>query len=40
MADARTDQQLDGFMEIRRPGAHLQDDVVADDFVLSCWASI
>ena len=34
MADARTDQQLDGFMEIRRPGAHLQDDVVADDFVL------
>ena len=34
MADARTDQQLDGFMDIRRPGAHLQDDVVADDFVL------
>jgi len=34
MADARTDQQLDGFLEIRRPGAHLQEDVVADDFVL------
>ncbi|MBV9255639.1 MAG: hypothetical protein JOZ37_01940, partial [Actinobacteria bacterium] len=30
MADA----QIDGFLEIRKPGAHLEDDVVADDFVL------
>src|SRR5262245_45237594 len=29
-----TDAQLDGFFEIRKPGAHLDGDVVADDFVL------
>jgi hypothetical protein len=29
-----TDEQLDGFLAIRKPGAHLDDDVVADDFVL------
>jgi hypothetical protein len=28
------DEQLDGFLEIRKPGAHLEEDVVADDFVL------
>jgi hypothetical protein len=34
MSEASTDQQLDGFLEIRKPGAHLHDEVVADDFVL------
>jgi len=34
MSEASTDQQLDGFLEIRKPGAHLDDEVVADDFVL------
>jgi hypothetical protein len=29
-----TDPQLDEFLEIRKPGAHLDDGVVADDFVL------
>jgi hypothetical protein len=29
-----TDQQLDEFLEIRKPGAHLEEGVVADDFVL------
>jgi hypothetical protein len=29
-----TDSQLEEFLEIRKPGAHLQEDVVADDFVL------
>jgi hypothetical protein len=28
------DLQLDEFLEIRKPGAHLDEDVVADDFVL------
>ena len=28
------DDQLDQFLEIRKPGAHLEEDVVADDFVL------
>jgi hypothetical protein len=28
------DSQLDEFFEIRKPGAHLEDNVVADDFVL------
>jgi len=32
--DPTTDSQLDGFLEIRKPGAHLEEDVVADDFVL------
>lgn len=35
MSEAKTDQQLDEFLEIRRPGAHLDEDVIADDdFVL------
>ena len=37
MADATPDtttSQLDDFLELRKPGAHLEDDVVADDFVL------
>ena len=29
-----TDAQLDEFLEIRKPGAHLEEGVVADDFVL------
>jgi hypothetical protein len=33
MPDA-TDAQLDSFLEIRKPGAHLDEEVVADDFVL------
>ena len=33
--DAVPDPQLDEFLEIRKPGAHLQEDVVADDFVLA-----
>jgi hypothetical protein len=33
VADA-TDPQLDEFLEIRKPGAHLDDEVVPDDFVL------
>ena len=28
------DAQLDEFFEVRKPGAHLEEDVVADDFVL------
>jgi len=28
------DEQLDGFLEIRKPGAHLEEGVIADDFVL------
>jgi hypothetical protein len=28
------DAQLEGFLEIRKPGAHLEEGVVADDFVL------
>ncbi|HZM30286.1 MAG TPA: hypothetical protein VFB77_07330 [Acidimicrobiales bacterium] len=36
MSEPTTDQQqLDGFLEIRKPGAHLEDEAaVADDFVL------
>ncbi len=35
MADEATaDEQLDQFLEIRKPGAHLEEGVVADDFVL------
>ncbi len=34
MSDPRTDPQLDEFLEIRKPGAHLEDGVIADDFVL------
>jgi hypothetical protein len=32
--DTSTDAQLDEFLEIRKPGAHLDGDVVQDDFVL------
>jgi hypothetical protein len=34
MSDPTTDPQLDEFLEIRKPGAHLEEGVVADDFVL------
>jgi hypothetical protein len=34
VSDATTDAQLDDFLELRKPGNHLKDDVVADDFVL------
>ena len=34
MAEPTADQQLDAFLDIRKPGAHLEDEVVADDFVL------
>jgi hypothetical protein len=30
----RDDRKFDEFLEIRKPGAHLEDDVVADDFVI------
>jgi hypothetical protein len=34
VSEPTTDEQPDGFLEIRKPGAHLEEDVVADDFVL------
>ena len=34
MPEPTTDPQLDEFLEIRKPGAHLTEDVVPDDFVL------
>jgi hypothetical protein len=34
VSEATPDPQLDGFFEIRKPGAHLEEGVVADDFVL------
>ncbi len=34
VSEPTADQQLDAFLEIRKPGAHVEDDVVADDFVL------
>jgi hypothetical protein len=34
MSEHEVDAQLDEFLEIRKPGAHLDDEVVADDFVL------
>ncbi len=34
MAEPKTDPPLDELLEIRKPGAHLEDGVVADDFVL------
>ena len=39
-SEPTTDQQLDGFLEIRKPGAHLEDDVVTDDFVLMLGVDI
>ncbi len=35
MADEISGDQLDGFLELRKPGAHLEEDVVADDFVIA-----
>jgi len=35
VSEPTTDEQLEGFLEIRKPGAHLQEEgAVADDFVL------
>ena len=34
MSDPATEPQLDEFLEIRKPGAHLEEGVIADDFVL------
>jgi hypothetical protein len=34
MSDQELDQNLQEFLEIRKPGAHLEEGVVADDFVL------
>ncbi len=34
MSEPTTDAQLEEFLEIRKPGAHLEESVVADDFVL------
>ena len=34
MSEPADDQQLEGFFDIRKPGAHLEGDAVADDFVL------
>ena len=34
MEEGPTTEQLDGFLEIRKPGAHLEEGVIADDFVL------
>ncbi len=33
MAEPTNDEQLDGFLEIRKPGAHLEEGVVDDEFV-------
>jgi hypothetical protein len=34
MSNESTDHQLEEFLEMRKPGAHLEEDYVADDFVL------
>ena len=34
MSEPAADAQLEGFLDIRKPGAHLDEDVIADDFVL------
>src|SRR5215475_11665124 len=34
MGEPTNDSQMEQFLELRKPGAHLQEDVVADDFVL------
>jgi hypothetical protein len=34
VADSQSDAQIDEFLKVRKPGAHLEDDFVADDFVL------
>jgi len=33
VSEPTTDEQFDEFLEIRKPGAHLEEDVVADEFV-------
>jgi hypothetical protein len=35
MSDHELDQDLGELLEVRKPGAHLEEDVVADDFVLA-----
>ena len=40
MADPTIEPQLDEFLEVRKPGAHLEEDVVADDFVLMLGVDI
>ena len=35
MSDQELDQDLQELLEVRKPGAHLEEDVVADDFVLA-----
>jgi hypothetical protein len=35
VGDQLSDGQLEGFLDIRKPGAHLDEDVVADDFVIA-----
>ena len=35
MSDPAIDAQVDEFLKVRKPGAHLADDVVADEFVLA-----
>ena len=35
MPEPTEDAQLDGFLEIRKPGAHLEEGAVTDDFVLA-----
>jgi hypothetical protein len=34
VSEPTTGEELDGFLEIRKPGAHLEEGVVADEFVL------
>jgi hypothetical protein len=34
VSEPTTDPRVDEFLEIRKPGAHLENDVIADDFVL------
>jgi hypothetical protein len=34
VSESTTDEHFDGFLEIRKPGAHLEEDVVVDDFVV------
>jgi hypothetical protein len=40
VAEPQTDSQLDEFLEIRKPGAHLDEGVVADDFVIALGVDI
>ncbi len=40
MPDPTNDQEIDELLAIRKPGAHLENDVVADDFVLALGVDI